>query len=90
MLDFFEDAPAYQWMTEHALERGREEGREEGSLLTACQNIEAVMRARFPRLLPQVRDRIEQIDDLKKLQEILLTVSTARTAKSAREYLLTL
>jgi hypothetical protein len=86
MLDFFEEAPAYQWMTEHALERGREEG----SLLTARQNIEAVVRARFPRLLPQVRERIEQIDDLEKLQEILLTMSTARTAKSAREYLLTL
>ena len=78
MLRDIEETPTYQRLVK------------KGELLNARRSIEIVAQARFPRLLPQVRDGIERIDDLEKLHEILQMMSTARTAKSIREYLLTL
>src|SRR5579875_509697 len=98
MLEFFEDSPAYQWMVKGAqekglkqgLEQGRAQGLEQGRLLEARQNIEAVVQTRFPALLELTKSRVEQMTDLAKLQETLLTVSTAHTARAVKAFLLTL
>lgn len=82
MLRDIEDTPTYQRLVK--------KGREEGELLGTRRSIGTLVQARFPSLRSLVRERIEQITDLEKLQEILLIMGTARTAKSAREYLLTL
>lgn len=78
MLQDIESTPTYQRLTQ------------KGEILGTRRNIEAVTQARFPPLLKPVQNRVELLTDLAKLQEILLKISTARTAREIREYLLTL
>jgi hypothetical protein len=83
MLQDIEGTPTYRRL----VQKGREEGLEEGRLLEVRQNIEAIVRKRFPTSLTRVRAQIEQMNELEKLQEILLEASTARTAKRFEQYL---
>lgn len=78
MLQDIESTPTYQRLTQ------------KGEILGTRRNIEAITQARFPSLLKSVQNRVELLTDLAKLQEILLKISTARTAREIREYLLTL
>lgn len=78
MLQDIENTPTYQRLTR------------KGEILGTRRNIEAVTEARFPSLLKLTQTQIALLTDLTKLQEILLKVSTARTAKEIKEYLLAL
>ena len=83
MLQDIEETPTYRRL----VQKGKEEGLEEGRLLQTRQNIEAIVRKRFPASLAHVRARIDHMNELDKLQGILLQASTARTAKRFEQYL---
>ena len=51
----------------------------------AQQNIEVVTQARFPDLLPFVQSRVESMDDLARLRELLVLVSTAQNADEVKQ-----
>ena len=76
MLQDIESTPTYQRLVE------------KGQFLGTQQSIEAIVSRRFPSLSTLVKDQIKQITDLEKLQDILLNVSTARTARELKKYLL--
>ena len=86
----FEESQTYQDIIQEGLERGIAEGRAEGSAREARWLITTVTQARFPDLSASLTDQIEQINDLEKLREISLLVSTAQSAEEIRQSLLEL
>lgn len=86
MLRDIEDTPTYKRL----VQQGREQGLEEGMILATRQNIEAIVKKRFPASLNMVKYQNLQITALPQLQEILLKASTARTTKEFKQYLLNL
>jgi len=80
----FEHSWTYRETVEKGLEKGRAEGRAEG----LRSNIEAVVQVRFPTLLALTKSRTEHLTDLAKLEQISLTVSTARTSREVKKFLL--
>jgi hypothetical protein len=80
--DLLKDNPIYQKMMEEATERVEKNIR--------AEDIEAMVRARFPELLAFVKSRLASLVDLSKLEEIVVLVGTARTADEVRESLLAL
>jgi hypothetical protein len=76
----------HSWIYHDIVEEGRVEGRVE----EARQNIQSVVQVRFPELLTLAQSRIEHETDLAKLQQVLLTVSTTRSARAVKKYLLAL
>jgi hypothetical protein len=79
----WENTPVYR----EILEEGIEKGIEEGSVKEARRLIETIAQARFPDLFTSFKNQVEQLNDLKKLREISLLVSTAHTAKEVEQSL---
>ena len=71
--------------TEKGLAQGLEKGLQQGQVKEAQQNIEVVTQARFPDLLPFVHSRVESLDDLARLRELLVLVSTAQNADEVKQ-----
>ena len=84
-----EDMWKYSWTYRATVEKGIAQGLEQG-LLAMRRSIEALVQARFPALLNLTKSRIEPITDLTRLEQISLTVITARTVKEVRSFLHTL
>jgi flagellar biosynthesis/type III secretory pathway protein FliH len=59
------------------LEEGRVQGLEQGRIQQMYQNIELIVRTRFPALLVQAKRQVERLNDLATLQDLLITVATA-------------
>lgn len=78
--DFLQDS----WTFQQTLEEGRAEGRAEGNLYTTRQNIEAFMEVRFPNLFTWVKEQVEQVSDINRLQHILLALYAANTPEEIR------
>jgi hypothetical protein len=87
----FENSQVYRDIEQKGRKEGREEGREEGieegSVKEARRLIEVVAQARFPDLFPALKNQVEQLNDLKKLREISLLISTAHTAEEVEQSL---
>lgn len=89
MLDLFKDSPAYAWMTEEALERGREEERE-ATCEGFCQLIVELVERRFPHLTPLVQKQVALVRDRGRLQQVILHVSLDQDASGIKNLLLSL
>jgi len=89
MLELFKDSPAYTWMTEEALERGREEERE-----AACEGFRQVIvelvERRFPRLIPLAQKQVALVRDRERLQQVILHVSLDQDDSEIENLLLSL
>lgn len=66
---------------EKGLTQGLTQGREEGSVGAARQLITAITQARFPELLVRLKNQVEQVHDMEKLQAISVLVSTAHSVE---------
>lgn len=85
MLQDIESTPTYQRLTQ----KGREEGIKEG-IEKMKQIVLDVIDARFPSLHRLVEKQLGPMRDVEILQRVTVFISTARTAREIREYLLTL
>lgn len=80
MLDFFKDSPAYAWMTEEALERGRAEG--------FRQVIVALVKERFPDLELLASRQVALTQNQEHLQQVILRVSLSQDGAEIERLLL--
>jgi predicted transposase YdaD len=69
---------------------GKIEGKAEGKIEATRNNIEFIVRARFPALVDLASERIKRIQDADELVQVFATVSTAPDENQARLYLLAL
>ena len=69
---------------------GKAERKAEGKAEATYQNIELVVRARFPQLVNLVMERVERMQALETLQKVLIALSTAQNEREAQSYILTL
>jgi hypothetical protein len=77
------------WTYRQTVEQGIAKGEAKG-LLVMRESIEDIVQARFPALLTLTKNRIEKVTDLEKLRQISLTISTARSAREVKKFLLAL
>jgi hypothetical protein len=87
MLDFFKDSPAYAWMTEEALERGRAEGFQQG-IEGFRQVIVALVKERFPDLELLARRQVALTQNQEHLQQVILRVSLSQDGAEIERLLL--
>lgn len=73
------------WLQEYGLRR-ETEGQAEATRF----NLVMLTEIRFPDLAALVKDGVEQIPNLKALQEMLIAISTAQDESTARHEFLTL
>ena len=76
MTDILKDAPAYRWMTDDAREEGREEGRKAISEQLRA-TVVAVVAERFPKLARFAKKQISDIEDIRLLQRLVVSMSVA-------------
>jgi predicted transposase YdaD len=90
--DILSDSPAVQHLRkvfrEEALKEGREEGREEGRLETLRNILSGFVQARFPTLMPLVKEKVVQIQKPETLESLTLKVGLSQTLEEALSYLL--
>jgi predicted transposase YdaD len=99
MYDRLQETPVYKEMTrlatEKALQEGLREGRQEGlregiqegQLMALRGALLSLVQKRFPKLSPLVKQLVSTVDRASVLENLILEISTASTAKEARQYL---
>jgi predicted outer membrane lipoprotein len=70
-----------------AMEEGREEGREEGLQVGIRQSILGVLQARFGVVSAMATGRLEQVEDMERLQALLGQAATAESLTSFEAFL---
>jgi predicted transposase YdaD len=94
--DIFEGSWVFQEMTAKSLEKGIEKGREEGrqlalqALQTMQQAAIGIVAARFPELEELARTTISAINDLNRLQMLIIELSTSSSQEHTKRLLLLL
>ena len=68
-------------------EKREARGEARGEIRGVRQSIKIIVQMRFPRLLELAMDRIEQIQNLGELQQVLLAMGEMRSERRARRYL---
>ena len=88
MLDIFKDSSAYEWMTEDA----REETRQQllAALEGSRQIIIDLVSNRFPKLARLAKKQVRTIENLNRLQQLMLHCSLAQDAAEVEVLLLDL
>ena len=75
---------------EQGLEQGLEKGRQQGALQTAQHMAISIVAARFPELEQLAKLIIASISDLKRLEVLVIELSTSLSQEHTKELLLSL
>jgi predicted transposase YdaD len=86
MHDILEESWAYQEMIGKGLLQGLQKGRQQGYQQAAID----VIVARFPDLETLARTKITAINDLQRLQQLILDLSMSHTREQMKQVLLSL
>jgi len=90
--DTLRNTRAYQKILNEGREKGREEGLEKGreeALHQQRQTLLDIILERFPSLVRSMKKHIEAIEDPTLLSRLIVKMSTVKTAKEAKQLLLT-
>lgn len=103
MLEEFEDAPAFQWMTKSALEKGiaigknegiaigKNEGiaigKEEGRLLNQRETLVLIVEERFPDLRALAEQQVRLVNNIERLKTLARQLVVVQDTNKARQLL---
>ncbi len=91
MHDILRESPAYQWILNEGREEGRAEGllegMQRGSQKTAQQAAISIVVARFPELELLARATILAVDDLERLQHLIIDLSISHSQEEVERVL---
>lgn len=83
IMSILQDTPAYHWMTDEALHKGRAEGRElgreEGRVEASQEMLAVFIEGRFPQLSKLARKQLALIKHITLLQDLVGKVTQAQT-----------
>ncbi len=84
---FLDDNPEVQKRVEKARAEGRAEGYNEGGIQALQQLILMLIQQRFPGVVTQTKLRIEQIQQVEKLEQFFLQISFLTNEAEVRQLL---
>lgn len=90
MHDLLKDSPIFQLIEQEGMEKGREEGLERGQLKALHTGIVNVIAAHYPELTRLAESQVTAIDDIERLQKLLVDVTMPYNAQEMRTLLLSL
>ena len=103
--DILRETPAYQWILQEGREegflKGLLEGKEKGLLegqkeerqkvlLSLCEVLVKMVQGRFPQLSSLATKQVDRIQDVEKIEDLLVKISTSSTLEQVQQHLLSI
>ena|SRR5436190_245360 len=87
--DILRETPAYQWILQEGFLKGQMEERQK-TLLAMREVLVKMVQGRFPPLSALATKQVDRVEDVEKIQDLLIKISTALTLEQVQQHLLSI